>query len=39
MAGKTLTARLGLEPGDEFEIMLGRKLIRLVPAGGADEED
>jgi hypothetical protein len=39
MAGKAYAARLGLKPGDEFEIMLDRKLIRQVPAGGADEED
>jgi len=30
---------LGLEPGDEFEIKLGRKQIRLVPAGGEVEEE
>jgi hypothetical protein len=39
MVGKAYTALLGLEPGDEFEIKLGRKQIRLIPAGSADSED
>jgi hypothetical protein len=39
MVGKAYTAMLGLKPGDEFEIKLGRKQIRLVPMGGADEEE
>ncbi|MEB3321590.1 MAG: AbrB family transcriptional regulator [Synechococcaceae cyanobacterium] len=39
LVGKAYTAQLGLEPGDEFEIKLGRKQIRLVPVGGSDEED
>ena len=40
MVGKAYTARLGLEPGDEFEIKLGRnKQIRLVPLGADDEDD
>ncbi len=39
MVGKAYTAQLGLQPGDAFEIKLGRKLIRLVPVGGADEEE
>ena len=29
----------GLEPGDEFEIKLGRKQIKLIPAGAEAEED
>ena len=37
MVGKAYTAQLGLEPGDEFEIKLGRKQIQLIPAGGAEE--
>jgi len=37
MVGKAYTARLGLNPGDEFEIKLGRKAIRLIPAGSSDE--
>jgi hypothetical protein len=39
LVGKAYTALLDLNPGDEFEIKLGRKQIRLVPAGGADEEE
>ena len=39
MVGKAYTAQLGLKPGDEFEIKLGKKQIRLVPVGGVDEED
>ncbi len=38
LVGKAYTAQLGLEPGDEFEIKLGRKQIKLVPVGGIDEE-
>jgi hypothetical protein len=38
LVGKAYTAQLGLAPGDEFEIKLGRKQIKLVPAGGAEEE-
>jgi hypothetical protein len=39
MVGKASTAQLGLKPGDEFEIKLGKKQIRLVPVGGVDEEE
>ena len=39
LVGKAYTAQLGLDPGDEFEIKLGKKQIRLVPVGGADEEE
>jgi hypothetical protein len=39
LVGKAYTAMLDLKPGDEFEIKLGRKQIRLVPAGGADEDE
>jgi hypothetical protein len=39
MVGKAYTALLDLKPGDEFEIKLGKKQIRLVPVGGADEEE
>jgi len=39
MVSKAYTAMLGLKPGDEFEINLGRKQIHLVPVGGADEEE
>jgi len=38
MVGKAYTSLLDLKPGDEFEIKLGRKQIRLVPFG-AEEED
>jgi hypothetical protein len=38
LVGKAYTAMLDLEPGDEFEIKLGRKQIKLVPADGAEEE-
>ena len=38
LVGKAYTALLDLNPGDEFEIKLGRKQIRLVPAGSAEEE-
>lgn len=39
LVGKAYTALLDLNPGDEFEIKLGRKVIRLVPVGGGDDED
>ena len=39
LVGKAYTALLGLEPGDEFEIKLGRKQIKLIPAGSAEEDD
>jgi len=39
LVGKAYTALLDLKPGDEFEIKLGRKQIRLVPVGGGDEEE
>jgi len=39
LVGKAYTAQLGLRPGDEFEIKLGKKQIRLMPAGSLDEED
>lgn len=38
LVGKAYTAQLGLQPGDEFEIKLGKKQIRLVPVGADDEE-
>jgi hypothetical protein len=38
LVGKAYTAMLDLKPGDEFEIKLGRKQIRLVPAGIEEEE-
>ena len=39
LIGKAYTAMLDLQPGDEFEIKLGRKQIRLVPVGAADDEE
>jgi hypothetical protein len=36
--GKAYTAQLGLEPGDEYEIKLGRKQIQLIPLGAAERE-
>ena len=39
LIGKAYTAMLELNPGDEFQIKLGKKAIRLIPAGGSDEED
>ena len=37
LIGKAYTAMLDLQPGDEFEIKLGRKQIRLIPVGAEDE--
>jgi hypothetical protein len=37
LVGKAYTDQLGLKPGDEFEIKLGRKQIQLIPVGGAVE--
>ena len=39
LIGKAYTAMLELSPGDEFNIKLGKKAIRLVPVGGSDEEE
>lgn len=39
LIGKAYTALLDLKPGDEFDIKLGRKVIRLLPAGSDDGED
>ena len=36
MIGKAYTALLDLKPGDEFEIKLGRKSIRLLPKGDSE---
>jgi hypothetical protein len=38
MVGKAYTAQLDLQPGDEFEIKLGNKQIKLIPMGAAEEE-
>ena len=37
LVGKAYTALLGLQPGDDFEIKLGRKQIKLIPAGAEEE--
>jgi hypothetical protein len=39
MVGKANTAQLGLKPGDEIEIKLGRKQIKLIPLGSTDDEE
>jgi hypothetical protein len=39
MIGKAYTDQLGLQPGDEFEIKLGRKQIQLLPLGSTEQED
>jgi hypothetical protein len=39
LVGKAYTAMLDLKPGDEFEIKLGRKQIKLIPLGASDEEE
>ena len=39
LVGKAYTAMLDLRPGDAFEIKLGRKQIRLIPAGSTEEEE
>ena len=37
LIGKAYTALPDLKPGDEFEIKLGRKQVRLTPVGATDE--
>ena len=39
LVGKAYTAMLDLKPGDEFEIKLGSKQIRLIPVGGSDSDE
>ena len=36
LIGKAYTAMLELNPGDEFQIKLGKKAIRLIPVGEED---
>ena len=38
LVGKAYTVQLGLKPGKEFEIKLGRKQIQLIPLAAAEEE-
>ena len=39
LIGKAYTALLDLQVGDEFEINLGRKQIRLVPVGDTEDNN
>ena len=41
LVGAAYTKQLGLEPGDQFKIVLNSKnnTIRLTPLGGSDEEE
>jgi hypothetical protein len=39
LIGKAYTALLDLQVGDEFEINLGRKQIRLVPVGDIEDDN
>lgn len=39
MVGRAYTSLLDLKPGDEFEIKLGRRQIRLTPLGAASDID
>ena len=39
LVGKAYTAMLELNPGDEFTIKLGKKAIRLIPAGETEDGD
>ncbi|MFP4132953.1 MAG: AbrB family transcriptional regulator [Halothece sp.] len=39
LIGAAYTKKMGLKPGDEFEITLGRKHIHLKQITGFDEED
>jgi AbrB-like transcriptional regulator len=38
LIGQAYTQKMGLKPGDEFEIKLGYKHIQLVQLGGGSEE-
>ena len=39
LIGKAYTALLDLKVGDEFDIKLGKKAIRLIPVGASDEDE
>lgn len=39
LIGSAYTRKMGLNPGDEFEITLGRKHIHLKPLNGSDDDD
>ena len=38
IAAQICAAQLGLEPGDAFEIKLGRMQIQLIALGAAEQE-
>ena len=39
LVGKAYTAILDLQPGDEFEIKLGKMAVRLIPVGAEEESE
>ena len=39
LIGKAYTALLDLQVGDEFDIKLSKKAIKLIPVGGSEEEE
>ena len=39
LIGSAYTKQMGLQPGDEFEISLGRKHIRLTQLGNGDDDN
>ncbi|HJN35959.1 MAG: AbrB family transcriptional regulator [Prochlorococcus sp.] len=39
LIGKAYTEILDLKPGDDFQIKLGKKVIRLIPEGDTDDTD
>jgi hypothetical protein len=39
LIGAAYTKKMGLKPGDEFEITLGRKHIHLIQITGLDDEE
>ena len=39
LVGKAYTAQLGLEPGDAFQIHLGRRHIKLMPLDASQEAE
>lgn len=39
LIGSAYTRKMGLNPGDEFEITLGRKHIHLKPLNGSDDDE
>ena len=36
---KAYTAMIDLQSGDEFEIKLGKKAVRLIPVGAEEESE